>query len=51
MINDAMKKVIEAANTKCDISEHCPLCEYNDFCTALRTTYKLANKYYKPEEQ
>lgn len=49
MINDAMKKVIEAGNTKCGQSGNCIFCEYNQFCEALKSAYKLANVYYKPD--
>lgn len=48
MIEDAMKKVIEAAHENCEGPCFCDAqCPFEGFCRALRDAYKIAIKYIK----
>lgn len=50
MIDEAMKKVIEAGEIKCDQKTNCLFCQYDDFCNALQKAYKIAKSQYQPSE-
>lgn len=47
MIEDAMKKVIEADRESCE--GPCPsgICPFESFCKSLRDAYRIARKYIK----